>query len=146
MKRRNLFAIAGALALLFPAAQLPAAPVKVVAADPGGLWFTEGHRSAVRFVPCGSGWCGHIDRILIRDPGAPEQDVKNPIPGLRSRPILGLRLLDLPRAQGDGWQGKVYDPRSGSTYNATVRRIGADVLEVKGCLMIFCQAQRWTAR
>jgi uncharacterized protein (DUF2147 family) len=132
--------------LAVPASLLLAAPARQVAPDPVGLWFTEGHRSAIRFAPCGAGWCGHIDRVLIPDPGAPAHDVKNPDPRLRTRPILGLRLLDLPRAQADGWRGTVYDPRSGRTYTATVRRTGADLLEVKGCLMMFCQTQSWTAR
>lgn len=142
-------AVRGILALAFllaPATLLLAASAGQPPADPGGVWFTEGHRSTIRFAPCCTGWCGHIDRVLIRDPGAPDHDVKNPDPRLRTRPILGLRLLELPRAQSDGWRGTVYDPRSGKTYSATVRRAGADVLQVKGCLMVFCQTQSWTAR
>lgn len=124
--------------------QVALAQVQAAAPDPGGVWFTEGRRSTVRFDRCGGGWCGRIERILIRDPKSPQQDVKNPDPGLRARPMVGLQLFSLPSAQGGSWRGTVYDPRSGQTYTASVRRVGSDTLEMKGCLMIFCKTQIWT--
>ncbi len=145
-RRTAAFCIRAAIAFAVIAVAAPVALAADKPADPGGVWFTQGHRSAVRFVPCGGGWCGRIDRILQRDPGSPDHDVKNPDPALRSRPVLGLQLLDLPGVQDGQWRGTVYDPRSGRTYNASVRRVSGDGLEVKGCLMIFCQTVRWTAR
>jgi len=124
----------------------PAVAVGTGAPDPGGVWFTQDRHSTMRFAPCGSGWCGRVERVLVRDPGATERDVKNPDPALRNRSVLGVVLFELPRAEGGSWRGTVYDPRSGKTYKAVVSRTAPDQLEIKGCLLMFCQTQRWTAR
>jgi len=114
-------------------------------ASPSGSWVTQGGQSVVQFSPCATGWCGRLARILKPDPKQSQFDAKNPDPNLRARPLLGIRLLNLTTPDGDGWRGTVYDPRSGKTYKATVRRVGIAALDVQGCLMMFCQTQRWTA-
>ena len=138
-KSRTRAMCAAVLAFLCGASPAPVAP-----ASPAGNWTTEGGQSIVKFEPCGQGWCGRIDRILRRDPRASPQDVHNPDPRLRARPILGIRLVELTAADGDRWRGSIYDPRSGKSYKALVRRRSGNQLEVQGCLMVFCQTQRWT--
>ena len=115
-------------------------------ASPAGNWLTAGGQSIVRFSPCGTGWCGNIDRILHADPSAPARDVNNPDPSLRSRTILGLRIVELTGASGERWKGTIYDPRSGRRYTALVRRLPSNVLEVQGCLAFFCRTLRWAAQ
>jgi uncharacterized protein (DUF2147 family) len=138
MKR---FTLAISAMSLFVAASASATP-----ASPAGDWVTDGGQSIVRFSPCGAGWCGHIDRVLRPEPGAPARDVHNPEPSLRSRAILGMRIVELNRVAGDRWKGTIYDPRSGKSYTALVRRLAGNQLEVQGCLAIFCRTLRWTAQ
>jgi hypothetical protein len=42
---------------------------------------------------CGADWCGRISRILERQPGWKGNDVNNPDPALKSRPVIGLPIL-----------------------------------------------------
>lgn len=115
-------------------------------ASPAGNWLTDGGQSIVRFSPCGTGWCGNIDRILRPTPNGPARDVHNPDPSLRSRTILGLRIVELTGTSADRWKGTIYDPRSGKRYTAMVRRLPGNLLEVQGCLAIFCRTMRWPAQ
>ena len=57
--------------------------------------------------------------------------------------VNGLPILTEMAASGDGWKGKIYDPKSGKTYRAVVARDGAN-LKVQGCIAIFCQTMIWT--
>ena len=123
-----------------------APPAGAAPASPAGDWLTGGGQSIVRFSPCGAGWCGQIDRVLRPEPGAPARDVNNPAPSLRSRTIEGMRSIELNRVAGDRWKGTIYDPRSGKTYTAQVRRLVGSQLEVQGCLAIFCRTLRWAAQ
>ena len=52
--------------------------------------------------------------------GQPPKDDENPDPALRDKSILGLQILsDLNFNQKEGnWQdGRIYDPKSGKTYD-----------------------------
>ena len=133
------------IATLAAVLPLMIATANAAPAPPAGDWRTDGGQSVVRFEPCGQGWCGRINRILKTDPGASPHDIRNPDEALRKRPVLGLRILHLTKPEGDRWKGTVYDPRSGKTYKAVVRRVSAAQLDVQGCLMMFCQTQRWSA-
>jgi len=115
------------------------------AAEISGPWLTDGGDSIVRFESCGTGWCGRIARILRPNPGGPGADVHNPDPGLRHRPMEGLQLFSLDRFDDKAWRGTVYDPRSGRTWQAMVRRSGPAVLEIKGCFAVFCQTRHWSS-
>lgn len=130
----------------FGSALLISTSANALPASPAGNWITGGGQSVVRFDPCGTGWCGNIDRVLRPDPAAPTRDVNNPDPALRSRTILGMRIVELTRVAGDRWKGTIYDPRSGKSYTALVKRLAGNVLEVQGCLVIFCRTLRWTAQ
>jgi hypothetical protein len=87
---RRRLAIAVLLTLAVPAAaQIP---------SPLGEWTTEGDKARVRIAPCSGDaqrLCGVID-WSYRPPGAeagPLLDINNQDPALRSRPIVGLPLL-----------------------------------------------------
>jgi uncharacterized protein (DUF2147 family) len=64
-------------------------------------------------------------------------DSKNPNESLRSKPILGLEILNDFVFDGDKWtDGKIYDPKSGKTYscNITLREDGN--LNIRGYIGI----------
>jgi uncharacterized protein (DUF2147 family) len=80
----------------------------------------------------------------VDDKGRPRLDVQNTDASVRSRPLIGLPILSgLTPAAGGGWSGRIYNPEDGKTYNATVRRTGADTLLVEGCVLFICQKQVW---
>lgn len=109
-----------------------------------GQWVTQGGKGLVEIAPCGRALCGKILKILKADPGKPTNDVKNPDPGLRKRPITGITIVSGLADAGSVWKGRIYDPTSGKTYDSKVSRNADGTLNVAGCVMIFCQSQTWT--
>jgi uncharacterized protein (DUF2147 family) len=120
-------------------------------ASPLGEWTTEGGKARVRLAPCSGDAqrvCGVITwsyRLPGAEPG-PLRDIHNRDPALRSRPIVGLPLLqDFAPTGPDSWGGgTIYDPESGKTYKSKMRLKDADRLEFSGCVLFFCQTQTWT--
>ena len=125
-----------ALLLAFVVPQSPA--------DIAGLWKTHDGKALVRVAPCGRKWCGTIVRLLTPPPAGHTHDVENPDPAKRSRAILGLPVLVDFTRDGDLWRGEIYDPEHGKTYRSTLQR-KSGMLEVKGCISIFCKTKRWPA-
>ena len=110
-----------------------------------GQWITQDRSAVVRIAPCGSGVCGTVTRILARGANVPSTDVNNPDRRLRSRPLVGMHILNGFRNQGSRWQGgTVYDPKSGKTYNARLALNPGGTLTVTGCVFFICRSQRWT--
>jgi len=112
------------------------------AVDVLGYWKTAGNSSKVEIFPCGEKLCGKV--VWMKNPnfvdakdgpvGAPKFDRKNPDSALRSRPILGLQVIEgLTAASNDTWvHGKCYDPESGNTYRCKMHSISPDRLEMRG--------------
>lgn len=120
-------------------------------ASPLGEWVTEGDKARVRIEPCADQpdrLCGAIT-WSYRPPDAPQDgpllDVNNSDPKLRSRPIVGLPLLQGFKSAGEGrWDGgTIYDPEGGKTYRSKMRLESEDLLKVEGCVLVFCRAQDW---
>jgi uncharacterized protein (DUF2147 family) len=128
------------------AMMLMIAAVPAVASEPiTGRWITAEKDGVILIAPCGKSLCGTIDRFLVPPPeGLDQRDVNNPDAKLRTRKLLGLPILSGFAADGEVWRGRIYDPKSGKSYRSIIRRKGANVLEVKGCLGPFCQTQVWT--
>ena len=136
------------------AAALLAIPfATAVAAEPSALgeWVTEGGKARVRIEPCGgepAKLCGAIAWSYRPEDAAPGPlvDVNNQDPALRSRPIVGLPLLQGMAPDGPGaWAGgTIYDPEGGRTYRSKMRLAGPDRLEVDGCVLFVCRGQIWT--
>jgi uncharacterized protein (DUF2147 family) len=137
-----------AFVLLLLLAVLWTAPA---AASAAGEWLTEGGKARVRIAPCTADagqLCGTIT-WSYRPADAPAGelvDVHNTDPTLRTRPIVGLPLLQGFEPDGpDAWAGgTIYDPEGGKTYKSKLRLKGADELEVDGCVLFFCESQSWT--
>lgn len=116
-----------------------------LAAEPvTGRWVTADKDGVILIAPCGKSLCGTLDRFLVAPPqGIDQRDVNNPDVKLRSRKLLGLPILSGFTQEADLWRGRIYDPKSGKSYRSVIRRKGANVLEVKGCIGPFCQTQLW---
>ncbi|WP_298307126.1 DUF2147 domain-containing protein [uncultured Erythrobacter sp.] len=115
------------------------------AAEPiTGRWVTEDRDAVVEIKRCGSVTCGRIAQFLVEPPdGADQRDINNPEARLRTRKLLGLPILTQFREDDDLWRGRIYDPNSGKSYRSVIRRMGANTIEVRGCIGPFCQAQTW---
>ncbi|MEO0462805.1 MAG: DUF2147 domain-containing protein [Pseudomonadota bacterium] len=120
-------------------------PAAAHAADPiTGRWVTQDKDAIVSIGKCGSKTCGRIAKFLVPPPDGPGQrDINNPSPAKRKRTLLGLAVLSGFTEEADLWRGQIYDPKTGKSYRSVLRRKGPNVLEVKGCISIFCQTQIW---
>lgn len=119
---------------------LPAGWARAEAPTPVGVWLHANGRIKVEIAPCGDALCGEI--VWFRWPndaaGFPLVDLNNPDPALRSRPLLGLGVLDGLRPQGRGqWGGgMIYNPDDGVAYRAGMS-IGDDgALRVRAYLLL----------
>ena len=126
-----------------------------------GTWATD---------PEGEGGQAHIEIYLERDTyagkivwieepvygaddedgeeGEPKVDTNNPDPAQRSRPIMGLTLMEGFEFDGKGtWKkGTIYDPDNGKTYKCKLRLEGEGVLNVRGYIGISMigRTSQWT--
>lgn len=76
----------------------------------------------------------------------PETDVRNPDPSARGRPLCGLTLGEgfVARDARHATGGRLYDPRAGRTYRATMTAEDGE-LELRGYLGIrlFGRTETW---
>ncbi len=81
--------------------------------------------------------------ISVRDPvyiagekdgpvGTTRVDVHNPDASLRSRPIVGIDLVSGYKYDDGKWQGQLYDPGSGKTYQSQMSVDGGGNLKLRG--------------
>lgn len=137
MIRQLLPVLAAVTAAALPAPLLAAPPI-------AGRWLTADGGAVVAIGDCGGTICGRVVKVIKGPPaGKPWVDSLNPDPKLKTRPLVGLPILTEMSSSGEGWKGKIYDPKSGKTYRAVVARDGAN-LKVQGCIAIFCQTMVWT--
>jgi uncharacterized protein (DUF2147 family) len=137
----GLVTLAATLTLLAHSAQ---------AADPNGVWLTQGGKARVRIGPCGSALCGTI--IGLKEPndaetGRPKWDKFNSDPSKRSRPIVGIQVVyGLMPMGADKWKGEVYNAEDGKTYSGFLTLTGDNSLKLEGCALggLICKAQTWT--
>ena len=125
---------------------LVAAAAPVLAADPVGEWFVEDRNARVRIASCPgqrNALCGNI----VWSRYAAGTDQHNPDPSKRNRPVVGtMILIDMKQTAANRWEGRVYSPQDGSTYQARMALKSDDVLRIEGCVLggLFCGGQDWT--
>jgi uncharacterized protein (DUF2147 family) len=112
-----------------------------------GVWATDpeggGGPAHVEIYSNGNQYEGKI--IWLEEPmysaddagetaGVPKEDHNNPDPALRSRPIIGLVMMEGFVFDGkDTWhKGTIYDPDNGKTYKCKVRFGDGGELRVRG--------------
>ena len=112
-----------------------------------GDWVSQDGKGVVTIAPCGKALCGHITRLTEKaKTEGPTTDSNNPEPALRSRSLVGVKVLFDFTAQSDGrWQGKIYYPFQGRTYRAYISRDSERSLKVQGCWLVICRTVKWPA-
>jgi uncharacterized protein (DUF2147 family) len=102
------------------------APTPAAAASPLGIWMTEKNEGKIRIEACGNDICGYA------------MDKKTEANG--DKVLINMKPGD------NNWIGKIYDPKSGNTYDSTIALKGNESLSVQGCAFggMFCGGQTWT--
>jgi uncharacterized protein (DUF2147 family) len=121
-----------------------------LAADPAGLWLTQGGNSRIRVADCGGALCGTI--IWLKEPndpdtGKPKLDKHNSDVSKRTRPLIGVQIvLGMKPAGTDKWSGQVYNAEDGKTYSGNLTFPGGNSLQLQGCALggLVCKGQTWT--
>ena len=118
-----------------------------------GEWVTDGDKARVNIAPCAADaqkLCGTITWSYRPADAPPGEllDIHNTDAALRSRPIVGLPLLqNFSPAGTDAWDGgTIYDPESGKTYKCTMKLTDAKTLDVRGYIGVpaFGRSTTWT--
>jgi uncharacterized protein (DUF2147 family) len=143
MRTSQLAALSALLAVL-------ALPGTASAADPTGIWLTEGGKSQVKIVRCGNALCGTI--AWLKEPNDPDTgkaktDFHNQDASKRSRALIGVEIVlgMQPSGTSDKWTGEVYNPEDGKTYSGSLTLTGASQLSLAGCVLaVLCKSQTWT--
>jgi len=111
-------------------------------------WLAEDSIISIR--ECDARLCGVMEHIFTAEGEDPLTilDTNNPEEDLRTRPLIGIRLLDsfnpFPK-KGIYKDGLIYDPRSGKSYKGKLSLIDEFTLKVEGCIAFLCQGVQWDA-
>ncbi len=112
------------------------------AGNPTGLWKTTNGKLTVKVDYCGGQkLCATIVGLAkpLRADGTPKLDKDNPNPALRSRKVIGLKIIDGMTPDGDNaWRGQIYNADDGGTYKGTASLNGNN-FQVKACWTVICK-------
>jgi uncharacterized protein (DUF2147 family) len=105
-----------------------------------GQWRNPKGSIVVRVAPCGGSYCGTVVRASEKARAGAR---KGGTPSL-----IGTRILSNLRPAGKNtYRGQAFDPKRNIRAPATVKMVGPNAIEVKGCAiggMLLCKEQRWT--
>lgn len=116
------------------------APVAAQSPTPVGVWLHANERIQIEIAPCGDLLCGTL--VWFKWPndaeGLPLVDLKNPDPALRTRELLGLKVLSGLRRTGEHtWEdGTLYNPNDGDTYRVLLNTRDDGALRVRAYVAI----------
>jgi len=119
---------------------LSIAPADAQGRTPVGIWLHANGRIRIEIAPCGDRLCGKL--VWFKWPndaqGLPLVDLKNANPALRSRPLLGLTILQGLRRTGEGtWEeGRIYNPDDGVDYRALMSIASDGTLRVRAYVLV----------
>lgn len=109
-----------------------------------GVWLTQKEDGYIEINKIGARYQGKI----IGSPSGDTSrvDINNPQPQLRSRPLLGVVIIDDMMFAEDEWRnGTIYDPDNGKTYRCRLSIADGELI-VRGYIgnPLFGRTQRWT--
>jgi len=122
-----------------------------------GQWKNEDGRAQIEIYHCDGHYCGKLSWLgrplyPADDPqgmgGQPRVDRENPNPELKTRRLLGLKIMEgFSYAGGDTWEkGRIYDPDSGKTYSCKLTLATPRQLKIRGFVGVplFGRTSTWT--
>ncbi len=123
-----------------------------------GVWLTT-IDTQITIKKCKTGYCGYISKVTIRKELYEENkqaidavgiqnayDYFNKDPALRSRRLLGLQILNLPKKESENiYSGEVYNPEDGKTYKGKIEQIDNNTIRLSGCVFLglICLSEDW---
>jgi uncharacterized protein (DUF2147 family) len=116
---------------------------------PLGVWMPDDGESKVEFYSCDNSLCGRISWLKDEydKDGKLLTDIYNPNPALRSVPVVGLVIMyDITPTDEEGvWEGRVYNPRDGRTYDFWLTVESESQIMIEGCGLygLICQTHMW---
>ena len=112
------------------------------AEDAFGTWLNPDDQSNIELYKCGEGLCARITKLV----DAKATDEKNPDTAKRTRPIVGLVIMDGAKKSGaNKWSGTLYNPTDGKSYSGTVTIKTKDAVDLSGCVAyVLCRTTTWT--
>ena len=109
-----------------------------------GYWATSNLTSIVEITVCDDALCAEIAWLWdVSVAGRKMLDENNPQKSKQNNSLIGRQLFSRFSKDGDGWQGRIYNPEDGRTYRASVTARSRNALRVKGCWGPFCITQTW---
>ncbi|HFC05202.1 MAG TPA: DUF2147 domain-containing protein [Rhizobiales bacterium] len=108
------------------------------AASVDGVWRTE-KGWKVKMYKCGGAYCGKVVG------GTSAKDIHNPNKALRSRRMVGVRMIWGMKKSGSSYSGKLYNPNDGKTYTGKISKITGSSMRLAGCVFggLICKSQTW---
>ncbi len=103
-----------------------------------GKWYNEEKDAIINIYKENGKYTGKI--VWLKEPyenGKPKVDDKNPDPKLQTRPVMGLKLFwgfHYDPVEKQWTDGRIYDPKSGKTYDCYMWMEGSD-LKIKGYVL-----------
>ncbi|WP_246088546.1 DUF2147 domain-containing protein [Phreatobacter stygius] len=127
------------IGLVAAAAVMLSAPA--LANDPRGTWLSQSGETRVRFADCGNQLCGTIVAA-----SGQARDEKNENAALRSRNLVGIRMITMRANGANAWQGSLYNFQDGKTYNGRMTMPSANSMSLSGCVLggLICRSQTWS--
>lgn len=122
-----------------------------------GVWNNEEQDARIEIFKCSGKYCGKI--VSLKEPnypadskegapGTPRIDRNNPDRTKKSRPIIGLQIMNDFSFHGERvWKdGSVYDPKNGKTYRGKMTLVSPNQLDLRGFVGIpfFGRTTKWT--
>ena len=101
-----------------------------------GKWLNASGEAQIQIYKKGDQYAGKI--VWLKSPndeaGKPKLDSKNPDQSLQKRTLLGAEILqNFAYASANTWEkGRIYDPKTGKTYDCKLSMTSSDKLDVRG--------------
>lgn len=136
---RTVWYAAAAAATIALAASMAGAQT---AEDAFGTWRHPENGSHVTIYKCGEALCAKIAKVIDDQ----KTDDKNPDAKLRSRPIVGLVIMNGAKKTGaNQWKGDLYNRADGGSYTGTLTVKSRNAIDLQGCTaVVLCKTVTWT--
>lgn len=112
------------------------------AEDAFGIWLNPENKSHTEFYKCGEGVCAKIVKVA----DGQKTDDKNPDAAKKSRPIVGLVIMQGAKKTGPSkWSGTLYNRADGKSYAGTLTVKSKNEVDLSGCVAaVFCKSTTFT--